>query len=172
MIEPDLKYCPNCNDEYMPHIEKCAACAVLLISGRQVVELAAAHEQKLAARAVELTADDEIVAIRRGPLADMKHLESLLQRERISTLIAGDESSCTKGCCPSSFFLQVRSDDVAEAMAVLAEDFRRATALDHHDTAGIDKVYDPTAALASCPACGCTFSTSSTVCPDCGLQLG
>jgi transposase len=28
MIDPDLKYCPECNGEYMAEIEECTPCRV------------------------------------------------------------------------------------------------------------------------------------------------
>ncbi|MCW5200967.1 hypothetical protein VU07_04100, partial [Desulfobulbus sp. F4] len=49
-IEPELKYCPKCGDEYRAEIIACAACAVSLISGREVIELRRQEERKLVDR--------------------------------------------------------------------------------------------------------------------------
>ena len=173
MIEPDLKYCPQCDDEYMPSIEICAACGVSLITGSQKIELDRADEKKLESRGGEISESEaeELVTIRKGPLADTKTLESLLNKERIGTLVIGDESSCGKGCC-QSFFLQVRPSEVQDAMKILEKEFRRTTGLHHHEVNHADAVFDLTAGKAVCPACGFAFGTSTTTCPDCGLCLG
>ncbi|OGQ97966.1 MAG: hypothetical protein A2521_03220 [Deltaproteobacteria bacterium RIFOXYD12_FULL_57_12] len=172
MIEPDLKYCPQCDDEYLPEIRLCAACGIELISGTEKLARVEARQRRLESRVVELTPDDELVNIRRGPLADIKRLENLFREERIGTLIAADESACGKGCCPTSFFLRVRRQDAREAMELLDWDFRRTTGLDGHDVKHANAVYDAATEEAVCPACGHAFSTTTSTCPDCGLCFG
>ena len=172
MFDPDLKYCLKCNDEYMSHIEDCAGCGEKLIAGRDVAAMEEKRQQRLAERGDEITEDDAVVGIRQGPLSDMKGMEALLSRENIPTLLVGDESSCGKGCgCASSFTLHVRQDDVQDAIGVLADEFRRTTALDHHDISNVDSVFNPLAAEVVCPACGHNFPPSTGACPDCGLQF-
>jgi len=172
MIDPELQYCLRCQDEYRADIEICGVCGMLLISGADVLKMEAERRQQLESRGGELSADDEVVSIRRGPLADLRHLEGLLKRENIGSLIAGDESSCGKGCCPATFFLQVRADVAGEALAILEKDFQKSTALAHHDASFVNAVYDAGAQETVCPACGHIFSTSLKDCPDCGLCLG
>ncbi len=171
-IEPDLKYCPQCDDEYRWEIEQCAACGVELITGQEQLERLAARQRRLEGRSTELQAGDDLVSLRRGPLAEVRYLEGLLRAERIATLVAGDDDSCGKGCCPSSFYLQVRQEDAQEALALLNRDFRASTGLDAHDTSHCEALFNPRAGVATCPACGFVFSTATTTCPDCGLCLG
>lgn len=170
-FEPDLKYCPRCDDEYMPVAENCAACEIGLISGQERIAMEEARRNRLAGRSSQLSETDDLVNIHRGSLAEMKHLAALLAAERIGTLVAGDDSSCGKGCC-SVFFLQTRREEAQDALEILAHDFRKKTGLDHHDTSHADAVFDPSAELAVCPACGHGFSPADTTCPDCGLCLG
>ncbi len=172
MIEPELKYCPQCDDEYMPEIVRCAACGVRLITGRMKIELMEERQRKMAASMEELGPEDDLVSIRRGPLGEIKHLSNRLNGIMIATLVAGDENSCGQGCCPSNFYLQVRRHDAPEALAVLQEEFRQTTALEDHDTSNADNIIDASAPEANCPACGHTFPSTSTECPDCGLCLG
>ena len=40
-IDPDLQYCPSCNDEYRAEIHVCAACGIDLLSGEQMLALQA-----------------------------------------------------------------------------------------------------------------------------------
>lgn len=172
MVEPDLKYCPQCNDEYRAEIEKCAACGIILITGRQKIEMEAALRKKLERRSTELNPDDDLVALRRGPLPDMRHLATLLNSENIGTLLAGDEKTCAKSCCPTVYDLLVKREDGLEALHIIEEEHRRTTGLAAYDHPHADAVFNPEAGEACCPACGHFFPTSETACPDCGLSFG
>jgi hypothetical protein len=172
MIDPQLKYCVQCNDEYMPQRETCGVCGMKLLSGQEMLAREEARKRKLSNRASRITAADDVVPIRQGPLQDMKHMEALLQSEGIPALLIGDESSCGKGCsCATSFLLQVRREDVQDALMMLAEEFRRTTALDSHDITYADSVFNPLAPEVICPACGHRFPPAAGSCPDCGLQF-
>jgi len=172
MIDPDLKYCPQCNDEYRAEIEKCAACSIDLITGRQKIEMAEAASKKLASRVRDISPDDDLVALRRGPLSDMRHLASLLNGENIGTLLAGDENTCGKGCCPTVYTLLVKRDDGMESLHIIEEEHRRTTGLEEYHHPDPDAIFNPDAGEACCPACGHSFPTSETTCPDCGLSFG
>jgi hypothetical protein len=172
MIEPDLKYCPQCNDEYRAEIEKCAVCGIDLITGLQKIEREEALRKKLESRKVELSPDDDLVALRRGPLSEMRHLAALLNNQNIGTLLAGDETNCSKSCCPSVYDLLVKREDGMEALHIIEEEHRRTTGLERHDHSHADAVFDPAAGEACCPACGHSFPTTETACPDCGLSFG
>jgi len=172
MIEPDLKYCPECNDEYRAEIEKCAACGIVLITGLQKIEMEEAKQKKLESRTVELNPDDDLAVLRRGPLPEMRHFADLLNVENIGTLLAGDETSCAKNCCPSVYNLLVKREDGLEALHIIEEDHKRATGLAYHDNTNGDTVFNPHAGEAQCPACGHAFPTTQTTCPDCGLSFG
>jgi len=172
MIDPELKYCPKCDDEYRADIARCAGCGVPLITGRQRLEMEEQRRRRLEGRDAELSAEDDMVNLRKGPLGEMRHLENLLRAERIPALLVGDESSCGKGCCASTFYLQVRRQDAMDAVGILEAEHRRATGLCHHDTTHADSVFDPEAGEAVCPACGHAFPTTTSECPECGLCFG
>ncbi len=170
MIEPDLKYCPQCNDEYRADIEMCAACNVALITGREVLAREEEKQRKRQSRVnATLSPDDDLVPIHRAPLADIRQFEELLAHEGIATLIAGDDKNCGKGCCPSTFYLQVRREDAQDAVTILEREYNRATGLDHHDTTHMNGIFNADAGQALCPACGHEFPTTTTTCPECGL---
>jgi hypothetical protein len=172
MIDPELKYCPECDDEYRAEIVRCAACGVELITGLEKIAQQKEQQERLEKRSTELSPDDDLVVIRRGPLPDMRHLRELLSGENIATLLAGDEKSCGKGCCPSVYDLLVRREDCLEALHILEEEHRRTTGLADFDYSAADVVFNPAAGAACCPACGHSFPTSETTCPDCGLSIG
>ncbi len=170
ITDPDLKYCPQCDEEYRAEIENCATCTIALISGMEKMKLEQAQEQKLANRSMELSSDDNLASIRKGPLKDMKHLQTLLAAEKIPSLVAGEKGNCGAGCCGGGeFFLQIREEDGEDALMVLARDFQKTTSLDSHDLSNIHAVFDTGAEQSICPACGFSFSTDSSTCPDCGL---
>ncbi len=172
MIDPDLKYCPKCGDEYRAEIETCPSCEISLITGLDKIAMEEARSQRMNSRRGELTPDDDIVALHKGPLSDIKHLEDLLVAEKIGTLVVGDDHSCGKGCCPTNYFLLVRREDAQDAVQIINAEYQRSTALHHHDKGYADSVYNKDASEVTCPACGHTFSTSSESCPDCGLCFG
>jgi hypothetical protein len=173
MIDPELKYCPKCRDEYRAEIVACAACATILLTGAELLARQRAGQEKRATRKGELREDDELVSVRRGPLPEMRAYEQVLKREGIGTMLAGDEKACGKNCCPSNFDLLVRREEAPEAVQLIAAEIRRTAPLDgpgggnsHHDA-----VFHDEAAETICPACGHSFPPASE-CPDCGLCFG
>ncbi len=169
IIDPELKYCPSCNDEYRAEITTCVACAVELLSGIQMQELVEQKQQKKASRNMTLNPDDEMVNIRKGPVMQMKELQFMLERKGIPSLAVKDGSNCGKGCCGTDLIVQVRMSDVQEVLAILEQDHVQSTALSDHDTTHTGAVFNTAAENATCPACGCSFPTSQAECPDCGL---
>jgi len=168
-IDPDLNYCPQCDEEYREDFKTCAACNISLISGTERLAVAEAAKSKLASRTMDISPDDELVNIRKGPLGDMKQLQALLGSENIPSLVAGEKSNCGKGCCGGDMYLQIKFSDGEDATEVLAREFKRTTALDCHDLSNAHAVFDTGVAKSTCPACGSKFSTSNSTCPDCGL---
>lgn len=168
--DPDLKYCPKCDEEYRAEMESCASCNVELLSGQERLAMEEAAKKKKYSRSMEIASDDEMANIRKGPLHDMKQLQSILAAENIPSILAGDGDSCGKGCCGGGdLYLQIRITDGEDAMRVLADDFKVKTALDSHDLSTAHAVFDTGVESSTCPACGFSFSTSSSTCPDCGL---
>lgn len=167
--DPDLMYCPKCDEEYRAEIVMCAACNVELIGGGERLVQEEASKQKIDARSMTITNDDELANVRKGSLHDMKQLQTLLAKENIPSLLAGEGSSCGKGCCGDELYLQIKVSDGEDAMRVLADDFKAKTALDSHDLSTAHAVFDTGAESSTCPACGFSFPTSSSTCPDCGL---
>lgn len=177
-IDPELKYCPKCNDEYLAEIIMCAACEVELLTGEQVTKIREERQEKLAARSAELSPDDDLVVIRRGQLTEMQYLAQMLEKENIGSLLVGDMQTCAKdrfgntGGHPSTYDFQVKREDAAEALQIIETEHRKETHLDHHDNMNGGAIFNPAAEEAKCPACGYTFPTTERACPDCGLSLG
>ena len=169
MYEPDLKYCPHCREEYRAEIERCAACGVELLLGSQMMQMEQGKQVQRERQVDELRPDDDLVAIHKAPLADIRQLEELLGREHIACRVTGDERSCSGSCCPTTFFLEVRREDARDALAVIQAVHAQHTALHHHDTSHSEAVFNADVGEATCPACGHKFPTAFGACPDCGL---
>jgi len=59
-----------------------------------------------------------------------------------------------------------------EVLVVLEQEYVQSTCLAEHDITNAGAVFDTNAGEATCPACGCQFSTDLLSCPDCGLCFG
>lgn len=170
-IDPELKYCPVCNDEYRAEIVVCASCEVELLPGEKFIELKHGNVPERSNRSMELSPDDELVLLRSGSLLEMKQMRSLLAKEMIPSLLVNEDANCGKGCCGSNFLLQIRLQDSQDALAILARDFQQSTSLESYDVSNVDAVFDSTAEQTICPACGHSFAPTTLTCPDCGLHF-
>lgn len=168
-IDPEMNYCPDCEVEFRGDIVQCPTCDVVLMTGEEKIQLACAEKESSNLRTMDISADDELVSIRKGPLKDVKGLKRILAAERIPAILAGDEGGCSKGCCGPEMYLQIRREDMDAAESVLAHDFVKNTALNIDDLKHADVIFDERAAETVCPACGCKFSPTVGACPECGL---
>ncbi len=167
-IDSELNYCPQCDEEYRSDFATCASCNITLISGTDRLALEENQKKKLSERSMDISPDDELANIRKGPLGEMKQLQAVLGAQSIPSLVAGEKSNCGSGC-GTEMFLQIKTADGEAAVEVLAQEFKRTTSLESHDLSKINSVFDTGASKTNCPACGCKFSTNSKTCPDCGL---
>ena len=168
-IDPEMNYCPDCEVEFRGDIVKCPTCDVVLMTGKEKIQHVSAEKESSNLRTMDISADDELVSIRKGPLKDVKGLKRILAAERIPAILAGDEGGCAKGCCGPEMYLQIRREDMGAAEGVLARDFVKNTALNIDDLKHADVIFDELAAETVCPACGCKFSPTVGACPECGL---
>ena len=167
MIDPELKYCPDCKDEYRSDFSICAACQKELISGADLLATDSKKEPEVQA-SVEITADDTLVVLQRGSLLDMKNMKRILVKASVPAILTKDDN---KGCCGVEMYLHIRLQDKERAVAVLNSEFEKTMALHQYDLSTADVVFDQGAAMTICPACGYEFMPTSSACPDCGLQF-
>jgi hypothetical protein len=168
MFETDLKYCPECKEEYRPEISVCPLCVVDLLSGTQMLQKHGNPDQKSQAK-VEIQAGDELVAMQKGNLLDMKRVKNLFAKHNIPALLIKDEQ-CRSGCCGGvEVVLQIRWGDRDRAAVILQEEHERTTGITFDQDHTKESIFNPDAQLAVCPACGHSFSPNGPDCPDCGL---
>ncbi len=172
-IDPELKYCPSCKDEYRAEFSICVACKRDLVSGVELLAGDAGCGQRVT-EVFEITEADTLVVLQKGSLSNMKDLKRLLEMASIPAVLSKDGNDCGKGCCGPDIYLQVRSEDGDRAVELIREDLEKSTGLERSDLAIAaidDAVFDPGATMTICPACGCEFIPISSVCPDCGLNF-
>jgi rRNA maturation endonuclease Nob1 len=150
------KICPDCETEYLPHIQKCADCGVILLLPEEHRE-AQEGKKRTEERTVENTA-----VVREGDLGWMSELRAVLINAGIACTIHSD-AGCRKGCCGNKCRLLVSTDDLERAQERIEEyfmeiepDFRTSNELIRE---------------GKCPACGSPVDTEERECPDCGLPL-
>jgi hypothetical protein len=168
-IDPELKYCPQCKDEYRAEISHCATCTQPLVLGHKVLEQQALEAARKTAQRRPLRPGEPLVSITSGAVLQIQQLQNILKKEGIPSLAASEDSRCGQGCCGANLVLQVRVTDLEEVQALLHQEHLRSTGLSSEALAPLAKVFDTDVPTATCPACGCTFSTLQSVCPDCGL---
>ncbi len=168
-IEKDLKYCPECRDEYRAEIDSCAACNVKLISGEQLLA-AGQNQNNKKAEVVEISEHDILTLLQAGGIREMKKLKKDLAALGIPALLIKD-GNCGGGCCGPEIQLHIRRQDAAEAHACLLEQHQRDTGLQQEHRTTQESVFNPQAATVQCPACLSKFIPESSLCPDCGLQF-
>jgi len=172
-IEPELNYCPQCQDEYRAEIRTCASCGVALLTGLEMQARTAVQGAATSPCSLEIFPDEPMTTIRKGQVLAIKQLQAFLLTEGIPSLATKESpENCTKGCRGVELLLQVRTSDLREVAAALEREHRQATGLADHDTSLAGAVFDVAVQEAVCPACGFCFATSATSCPDCGLCFG
>ena len=171
-IEPELKYCPACGDEYRQEIETCAACEVELLTGPAMQAMLDGNRLvNKGNRSVEIQPDESLVTVRKAQVREIKQLQHYLLERGFPSLACREEGSCARGCRGVELLLQVRMSDTSDVVAVLEEEHRHSTGLTDEENRYSEAVYSRHDPEATCPACGCRFPTTLTACSDCGLSF-
>ena len=150
------KICPDCEIEYLPHIEKCADCgAVLLLheEHRQAQE----EKKRLMAKAIEKAA-----VVREGDLKWLGKLYDVLIDAGIPCTVISD-AGCKKGCCSNKCQLIVSTEDLERAQERVAEYYMEI----HPELRASNELISQ----GKCPACGSPVGAGDNECSDCGLTL-
>jgi hypothetical protein len=96
-VDPSMRYCPQCGDEYRAGIDRCHVCEVDLISGEDKIATLKKEAKLNGERSMEISPEDRLIAIRNGKVRDLKPYQVLLARHTIPALINGESGNCSKG---------------------------------------------------------------------------
>jgi hypothetical protein len=150
------KICPDCETEYLPHIEKCSDCGAVLLLPEEHRK-AREEKQRLMEKAVE-----EEVVVREGDLKWLGELYAVLIDAGIPCTVRSD-AGCKKSCCGDKCRLVVSREDFERAHERIEEYFieMHPESRASHELLGEGK----------CPACGSPVGPDDRECLDCGLPL-
>jgi len=150
------KICPNCEAEFLPHIEKCADCGAVLIM-LEDHKKAQAEKKRIEEKILENT-----VVVRDGDLDWMSELRAVLIDAGIPCTIQSD-AGCKKGCCGATCRLAVSSDDLERARERIEEYYMEVSPELRASNELLKR--------GKCPACGSPVGAGERECRDCGLPL-
>ncbi|MCL5024500.1 MAG: hypothetical protein M1497_14265 [Nitrospirae bacterium] len=150
------KICPDCETEYLPHIEKCADCGAVLLLPEEHKK---AQEEKK--RLMEKAVENEVV-VREGDLKWLSELYAVLIDAGIPCTVRSD-AGCKKGCCSDKCRLVVSQEDLERAQERIEEYFMEM----HPEIRASRELVSE----GKCPACGSSIGAADRECPDCGLVL-
>jgi predicted amidophosphoribosyltransferase len=169
-IDPELKYCTRCKEEYRADIDTCAECGAPLQSGADLL----GQQHRQAERPQSIDPSATLVDIRRGSMLQIKQVQALLARQHIPSLTVADPATCGGKCCGGpELLLRVREEDLDAATAVLRDDYLRTTGLSSMDLYRCGQAVLVGSETSVCPGCGHTFGDHEAGdCPDCGLSFG
>lgn len=150
------KICPDCEIEYLPHIERCADCGAMLLL-REEHRAEQEEKKRLMAKAIENAA-----VVREGDLKWLGKLYNVLIDAGIPCAIISD-AGCNKGSCGNKCRLMVSAEDLERARERIEEY--------HMEIDPELRAANELISQGKCPACGSTVGADDNECSDCGLTL-
>ncbi|TAN45493.1 MAG: hypothetical protein EPN22_02360 [Nitrospirae bacterium] len=150
------KICPECETEYLLHIEKCADCGASLVLPEEYRKL---QEEK---RLISEKGIKNAVVVREGDMGWLNELNKVLMNAGIPSAVDVD-AGCNKSCCNDKCRLVVSHADLKRAEELIEEHFMKM-----HPEA---RVSSELLNSGKCPACGSPLGDNDIECPDCGLAL-
>ncbi|MBT4793441.1 MAG: hypothetical protein HON90_17850, partial [Halobacteriovoraceae bacterium] len=104
-------------------------------------------------------------------LQEAKDLKRECEALGAEVVLNHNDQTCNRGC---SVTVEVHTTekDLPVIQKVYSEKYAKLLAGHDVDFEAMNAVFDPAQENATCPACGHSFSTTDSECPDCGLVLG
>lgn len=158
---PQVKICPECREEYQPHIIKCVHCGTVLVPPEEI------KEEKKELTIEEMLKYDNVslenpVVVREGASGWIREIFVVLIKADIPCAIS-KEDGCGKGCCGDTKFLLVSEKDREKAHEKIEE-----YCMEKYPEL---KAANEMISKGNCPACGSPVEKDAVECPDCGLLL-
>ncbi len=150
-----VRYCPECDQEFRPHVERCSDCGGPLED--QFEGLEGAGSEAAARGGGVLPPGEYLPLLHRSTAAEMEPLAAALGRAAVPFKV--DVRPGYGG-----FDLKVRAEDGPQAAQALAE------ALGEELASEAGAAHD--GREGHCPACEAALPPQAAECPECGLGLG
>ncbi len=160
-----IRYCPECDEEFQPHIERCSDCGGALES-RSDEDLARERQEQ---DSESLPTPEEAVIVVRGvEAAEARAIAFDLHAAGIPFWLRGGRRGID---------VHVKSDDRQAATAIL----ERAGILPAQSSSDVAVAEtggpcpacgaNVAAGIVECPTCGLAFAFETAVCGDCGEEV-
>jgi predicted amidophosphoribosyltransferase len=152
-----VKRCPECREDYMPHVERCADCGAVLVARDDEAPLDGEAEAES-----PLPPGEYRVLLAADRAAELDPLVARLAR-------AGVPAKVTVSRRGTGFELRVRDEERPRAVELLHDVVGAAAAAE----AALERHFDAErGGYAHCPACESSLPAGATECAECGLLLG
>lgn len=115
----------------------------------------------------DMRPEADLVTIAKLPLEEAKLLQRDLRLIEVPATLNHDPS-CRSGCSVT-IDVVVPFSHAEAAVKLLRERFQAAAERPGMDWEKAQATFDPSQQEATCPACGTSFATTSSECPECGL---
>ena len=149
-----VRYCPECDQEFRPHVERCSDCGGPLED--QFGDSEGAASEAAARSRGELPPGEYLPLLHRSSAAAIEPCAARLGQAAIPFKV--DVRPGYGG-----FDLKVRAEDGPEAVRLLAEALGEDPA---HEAAALSAGRE-----GHCPACAAPLHPGASECPECGLGL-
>lgn len=111
----------------------------------------------------------EKIVLGTAELFDAKRLKSILSDKGIALELVSNPEKCSTGGCKVTVELHARPEDVPIIVEHLQKERSKLLEDLNFNPELHEQTFDTNQQTAICPACGTTFSTTKSECPDCGL---
>jgi predicted amidophosphoribosyltransferase len=149
-----VRYCPECDQEFRPHVERCSDCGGPLED--QFGDAEGAASEAAARPHGALPPGDYLPLLHRSSAAALEPYAAGLGQAAIPFKVEARPGY-------GGFDLKVRAEDGPQVAQLLADTLGEGPA---HETADLAAGRE-----GHCPACETPLSPGATECPECGLGL-
>lgn len=100
---------------------------------------------------------------------EAKNHQIRLKAQGVVITLKNNDETCGTGNCKVRVEVWAQESDKEMLMKYLRSDFEKHVKGHVPNYDHLSAVYDPSAEVVTCQACGASFNPKSNECPDCGL---
>lgn len=169
-----MKICPSCREEYLDHIDMCAACQENLLTDDEFHDVPRSLGKLLSK---EELLRETTVPLMEGGLTQCREMEKILKDAQISSMVYPVDLGCNEHgatvgtTCAMKYMVLVRESDLRACKTALEGQFLAQVAREGQGQF-VHDVVDLSNEEIQCPACGEQGALNKGECTSCGLFLG